>query len=183
MLFYLLSFSEVQRMLQQLDYAFDKDIMRDTLDYYLARTTHGSTLSNVVHGAVMHDIDPEFARTLYKKALVADIHDTQGGTTPEAIHLGTMVGVVNILIRRYAGVDTQSDVINFHPHLPNDINELKLNIKFRGNTFYLYITQTQFTLTVHGEEPSKPIDIAIYGKQQTIIVGDSIITPISTHAL
>ena len=45
MMFYLLSIKEVQRIFRQLGYTFDKTTFRKNVDYYMERTSHGSTLS------------------------------------------------------------------------------------------------------------------------------------------
>ena len=52
MLFYLLSADEVQAIFERLGYAFEPDSIPRTIDYYLQRTSHGSTLSRVVHSWV-----------------------------------------------------------------------------------------------------------------------------------
>lgn len=54
-----------------------EDLTR-TVDYYLAPTAHGSTLSRVAHAAALEQVDAERAWSLFPKALVADLDDTQG---------------------------------------------------------------------------------------------------------
>jgi trehalose/maltose hydrolase-like predicted phosphorylase len=65
--------------------------------YYLARTTHGSTLSRVVHAWVLSRRDRPASWRLLREALDADLADTQGGTTREGVHLGAMAATADIL--------------------------------------------------------------------------------------
>jgi len=54
MIFYLLSPAEVGELFARLGYPFDPDAdVRRNVEYYLARTCHGSTLSGVVHSWVL----------------------------------------------------------------------------------------------------------------------------------
>ncbi|MBB5156006.1 trehalose/maltose hydrolase-like predicted phosphorylase [Saccharopolyspora phatthalungensis] len=51
MLFYLLSAEELAEILTRLDYPVPS--IPDNIEYYLQRTSHGSTLSSVVHAWVL----------------------------------------------------------------------------------------------------------------------------------
>src|SRR3546814_16840411 len=81
------------RLLIQIDrvsYRVSGDYLRRTVDYYLDRTAHGSTLSRVVHASVLAQLHPGRAWELFRDALVADLDAPQGGTTPEGVHLGAL---------------------------------------------------------------------------------------------
>ena len=58
-----------------------------TIDYYLARTSDGSTLSNLVHAWVLARAHRHKALDYFVEALNSDVADIQGGTTAEGIHL------------------------------------------------------------------------------------------------
>ena len=81
MLFFLLPDQQLIEMLECLGYDFSLDHIRRNIEYYLARTSHGSTLSRVVHAALLARIDPDGAWPLFRAALTADQTDAQGGTT------------------------------------------------------------------------------------------------------
>jgi len=49
MLFYLLSADELRALLHRLGYRLTRETIKKTIEYYLARTSHGSTLSALVH--------------------------------------------------------------------------------------------------------------------------------------
>lgn len=89
----------------------------DNIRYYMQRTSHGSTLSQVVHSWVLCHSDREGSWQLFKEALHSGIDDIQGGTTPEGIHLGAMAGSVDLLQRGYTGIETRGDVLRLTPLL------------------------------------------------------------------
>ena len=80
----------VRGLAQRLGYEYGLDTARKTIDYYDARTSHGSTLSFITHAAVLAALDPESSWERFIAALESDIEDVQGGTTKEGIHLGVM---------------------------------------------------------------------------------------------
>ncbi len=53
MLLYLLSADELRTLFHRLNYPFEYETIAQDVDYYLKRTSHGSTLSRVVHSSVL----------------------------------------------------------------------------------------------------------------------------------
>ncbi len=84
MLFYLFSADELGELFSRLGYELEEDTIGRNIDYYLARTSHGSTLSKVVHAWVLIHSDRERAWQLFGEALESDLFDVQGGTTRKA---------------------------------------------------------------------------------------------------
>ena len=76
-------------------YRIDNEIISNNFDYYLSRTTHGSTLSKVVFSKVAKALGRvELAQQLWKDAIRSDFFDKQG-TTKEGIHIGVMSCIFN----------------------------------------------------------------------------------------
>jgi trehalose/maltose hydrolase-like predicted phosphorylase len=96
MLFHLLGEEGLAEILTGLGYAWNAEMAARTLDYYLARTCHGSTLSAVVHARVLARLRPGASEPLLVEALNSDVKDLQAGTTAEGIHLGAMAGVAGL---------------------------------------------------------------------------------------
>ena len=107
MLFYLLSADELRQLFARLGYPFEQDTIPKNVEYYMARTSHGSTLSKVVHAWVLVRSDRERAWQLLSEALESDLLDLQGGTTPEGVHLGAMAGAVDLVQRAFTGLETR----------------------------------------------------------------------------
>jgi alpha,alpha-trehalase len=134
MIFYLLTAREVTEIFERLGYTFDPatDFRRNAY-YYLARTSDGSTLSSVVHAWVMARLDRRRSWELFRHALRSDIHDVQGGTTHEGVHLGAMAGTVDLVQRCYAGLETHQDVLWLDPALPDELPSLHFRVHYRGH--------------------------------------------------
>jgi len=107
MLFYVLSPEELAETLERLGFphARDPELLARNFDYYEPRTSHGSTLSTLVHGRLAARLGREEpARRFFRRTLEADYADVQGGTTAEGIHLGAMAGAVLWALEEPAGL-------------------------------------------------------------------------------
>jgi alpha,alpha-trehalase len=127
MLFYLFSSEELKELFEKLGYSFEYETITKNIDYYINRTSHGSTLSRVVHSWVLTRSDRARSWKLFLQALKSDVADIQGGTTPERIHLGAMASAVDILDRAYTCLVVRNDVLWFNPFLPEEV-ALEANI-------------------------------------------------------
>jgi alpha,alpha-trehalase len=148
MLFYLLSADALSSIFERLGYPFEPAAIPRSIDYYLKRTSHGSTLSRVVHSWVLARSDRERSWKFFEDALRSDLDDTQGGTTGEGIHLGAMAGTVDVLQRCYLGTEIRDDVIWFNPLLPAEVRSLSLDIRYRQHWLNLAVADGHFTVTL-----------------------------------
>lgn len=165
MLFYLFSAEELAEIFARLGYAFDSATIPRTIDYYLRRTSNGSTLSGIVHAWVLARSCRRRSWTLFTEALRSDIDDIQGGTTPEGIHLGAMAGTVDLLQRCYVGLELRGDCLHFHPALPEGLDRLSFRLRYRKHSLDVEVTPT--TLTVASNHASAD-SITIVVDQKTI---------------
>jgi len=177
MLFYLLPEKELKRIIVQLGYKFDSDMFRRNVEYYEKRTSHGSTLSKVVHASVMDAVDRDNARDMFQQALDNDISDVQGGTTPEGIHLGAMAGTVDIVLRHYAGINTINSIITFNPCLPEDVSGLRFRLKHHNQWYRIDINQERFKLSLE-EDRAHPHTVEIMGKRMRLEPGTTLNIPL-----
>lgn len=162
MLLYLLPEDEVIRLLGQLGYPLDPATLRATIDYYFQRTSHGSTLSRVVHAWVLARTDPQRSWQLFLEALESDINDIQGGTTAEGIHAGVMAGTIDLVQRCYMGLETRGETVWFRPCLPEALSSgLAFRFQYRGNWFSVSATKQTLSVTFDsGWHPPARIGIA-----------------------
>ncbi|MBW1821879.1 MAG: beta-phosphoglucomutase, partial [Deltaproteobacteria bacterium] len=131
MMFYVLSPNEIANILKQLGYRVDDavELLKANYDYYEKRTSHGSTLSKVVHAVISsytHASDTPWE--WFMEALKSDIFDTQGGTTIEGIHCGVMAGTLDVVMKYFAGIDTSSEILKINPHIPEHWSNLAFRI-------------------------------------------------------
>jgi len=147
MLFYLFSTEELALLFERLGYDFDPSWITKNIDYYLARTSHGSTLSLVVHSWVLIRSIRPMSWKLLGRALDSDIADIQGGTTREGIHLGAMAGTVDIFQRCLTGIEVRAGILLLNPLLPEGVGELRLRIHVRGHDLHIVVEETFVEIT------------------------------------
>ncbi len=140
MLFYLLSSDELRELLERLGYDLPGEMIPRTIDYYLARTSHGSTLSSVVHTWVLARANRDRAMEFFDSVLESDIGDIQGGTTSEGIHLGAMAGSIDLVQRCLTGLETRNGRLIFTPHWPESLGSLEFPISYRGHRLTIRIS-------------------------------------------
>lgn len=140
MLFYLLSADELRELLSRLGYALPAEAIPRTIEYYIARTTNGSTLSALVHAWVLARAHREQALHHFERALRSDVADIQSGTTAEGVHLGAMAGSVDLLQRCFAGLETRHDALWFNPHWPRRFGRLEFAVEYRGQPLTVQVT-------------------------------------------
>ena len=167
MLFYLLSADELRELFDRLGYAVEPEMIPKTIDYYLARTSHGSTLSAVVHTWVLARNHREQAMQYFIEALAADIADVQGGTTPEGIHLAAMAGSVDVLQRCFAGVETRDDALWLNPYWPPELGRIEFDLVYREHPLTLRITGRSVRISAG---PGMQHPIAVHCRAQTTIL-------------
>lgn len=145
MTFYNLNKSEVDELISQLGYQLPDDYLERNLNYYLDRTSHGSTLSRVVHArlAAMTG-NKKLSWELYMDALGSDYVDIQGGTTGEGIHAGVMAGTILIALNTFAGINYRGNMLSVDPGLPESWTQMKFKLHFKGISFEFRINKTQF---------------------------------------
>jgi alpha,alpha-trehalase len=148
MLFYLFSSEELSALFERLGYPFDADTIPKNIEYYLQRTSHGSTLSRIVHSWVLARANRPGAWNLFVKALESDLLDIQGGTTAEGVHLGAMAGTVDLIQRCFTGIEMRDDVLWLNPLLPKGLRRLGLQLHYREHS--LEVTMTHQTITIRG---------------------------------
>ncbi|GJF24624.1 MULTISPECIES: glycosyl hydrolase family 65 protein [Streptomyces] len=133
MLGYLFSSAELRALFRRLGYHVDDDVWCRTVDYYLRRTSHGSTLSGLVHGLVLARARRAEAWSYVHEALEADIADIQGGTTGEGIHLGAMAGTLDLVQRGLTGLETREDALFLDPVPLPALSEYGFSLRYRGH--------------------------------------------------
>jgi trehalose/maltose hydrolase-like predicted phosphorylase len=164
MLFYLLSAEELRELLERLGYRLAPGAIPRNVNYYLKRTSHGSTLSGVVNAWVLARCDRPRSWRFFAEALGSDVHDVQGGTTAEGIHLGAMAGTVDLAQRCYTGLETREDVLWLNPSLPEELDGLDFEVRYRGHWgINLHLTPQLLRVRV-ADSDAAPIRVGVNGE-------------------
>jgi len=165
MLLFLLSRTELRGLLAGLGYQVSNEQLERTVSYYLARTSHGSTLSGVVTAWVLARYEPEEAWRFLQQALESDVADVQGGTTAEGIHLGAMAGTVDIVLRSLAGLRPRGEVLRFDPALPPQVKQVRFSVHYRGHRVDVELAEDHL-LVRSRPGPAPPIKVLV--RDQTV---------------
>ena len=170
MLLFLLSRTELRELLAGLGYEVSEEQLARTVDYYLERTSHGSTLSGVVSAWVLARYEPEEAWQFLLHALGSDVADVQGGTTAEGIHLGAMAGTVDIVLRCLAGMRARGPVLRFEPALPPKVKQLKFSVHYRGHRIDVELAEDHMRLGSR-PGPAQPIQVLVHDQTVELAPG------------
>ncbi|NUK70088.1 glycoside hydrolase family 65 protein [Streptomyces lunaelactis] len=133
MLGYLFSPGELRELFRRLGHDLDEQTWSRTVNYYLQRTSHGSTLSGLVHGWVLARVRRAGAWKFCREALEGDIADLQGGTTGEGIHLGAMAGTLDLVQRGLTGLETRAGALWLDPVPLPELSEYSFALRYRGH--------------------------------------------------
>jgi beta-phosphoglucomutase family hydrolase len=156
MTFYTLAPAEVCTILGKLGYHVSDPIrfVRDNYAYYEPRTSHGSTLSKVVHSIISSYLQggEETAWNWFAEALKSDIHDTQGGTTQEGIHCGVMAGTLDTVTRYFSGIAFSNNILSINPNFPPHWRKIETNLTFRKSWYHVVLTPSSISVTLTESE-------------------------------
>jgi trehalose/maltose hydrolase-like predicted phosphorylase len=173
MLFYLLSADELRDLLGDLGYRLEPEVIPATIEYYLSRTSHGSTLSALVHAWVLARAHRDQSLEYFKLLLESDVADVQGGTTAEGIHLAAMAGSVDLLQRCFTGLETRGGVLRFNPQWPEGLGTFTCRLRFRGHDIIVRISATLLRVSaVSGDVPE--IQVCCVDQWHTLRPGESL---------
>jgi trehalose/maltose hydrolase-like predicted phosphorylase len=161
MLFFLFPEEELRRLFERLGYEYAPDTASKNIAYYEPRTTHGSTLSFVVHAAILADLDPERAWEMFMTALESDVGDIQGGTTQEGIHMGVMAGTLDLIQRGYVGVEFRDGTLYFSPKLNDRLDGLSLPMRFRKTSVEATLKEGKLTVATQTDGSNRSIKVGV----------------------
>ncbi|MGD1173213.1 trehalose-phosphatase [Mycobacterium seoulense] len=173
MLFYLLSSDELLAMFGRLGYRFAPERIPETVDYYLARTSEGSTLSALVHSWVLTRANRHHAMKYFVQVLASDIVDIQGGTTSEGIHLAAMAGSIDLLQRCFTGLETRNDRLILSPQWPKALDPIEFPFVYRGQRVHLRVSGRAADLTSEAGN-SASIAVECRGRMQDLLPGHTV---------
>jgi len=161
MLGYLFSPAELQGLFSRLGYRLDEDTWQRTVDHYLSRTSHGSTLSGLVHGWVLARARRTEAWKFCQEALRGDIADVQGGTTGEGIHLGAMAGTLDLVQRGLTGMETRHGALWLDPVPLPELSSYGFALRYQGHWgVRLRLQRKQLEIVVPSSDGS-PIEVRL----------------------
>ncbi|WP_328494668.1 glycoside hydrolase family 65 protein [Streptomyces sp. NBC_00414] len=173
MLGYLFSPFELQELFGRLGHRLDETTWQRTVDHYLSRTSHGSTLSGLVHGWVLARARRAEAWRYCQEALRGDIADLQGGTTGEGIHLGAMAGTLDLVQRGLTGLETRQGALWLDPVPLPELSSYGFALRYQGHWgVRLRMERGSLDLTVPSSD-RLPIDVRLPDRAVSVRPGET----------
>lgn len=180
MLGYLFSPEELGGLFRRLGYHLDDGNWGATMDYYLARTSHGSTLSSLVHAWLLARAHREEAWTYCEEALTGDVADLQGGTTEEGIHLGAMAGTLDLVQSGMTGLETRDDALWLAPAPIPQLSKFGVRIRFRRHwDVELRVRARQIRIAVP-ESHHQAVRVVLEGRAHVVAPGQAVWLDLAT---
>jgi trehalose 6-phosphate phosphatase len=180
MLLYLMSGDELRDVLEGLGYALGPEQVGRTIDYYEARTSHGSTLSAVVHAWALARAHRGEALEHFLRALESDASDIQHGTTAEGIHLAAMAGSIDVLQRCFAGLEVREDALRLSPYWPRALGTLEMTLRYREHDLCIRVSAEGVRIT-SAPGVGQPIRVVVGNEAATVSHGDVAVFALVPH--
>ena len=172
MLFFLFAEEELRQLFERLGYKYTPDTARKSIAYYEPRTTHGSTLSFVVHAAILADLDPKRSWDMFTTALESDAGDIQGGTTKEGIHMGVMAGALDLIQRGYVGAEIQDSSLSFKPKPNGTLDGLSLHMRFRKVPVEITLKEDSLAVATRTDDLGRSFKVVVGDESREIEHGE-----------
>ncbi|MEU3829139.1 glycosyl hydrolase family 65 protein [Streptomyces sp. NPDC029080] len=173
MLGYLFSPPELRSLVQRLGYRLDERTWTATVDHYLHRTSHGSTLSGLVHGWILARARRAAAWSFVQEALRGDIADLQGGTTGEGIHLGAMAGTLDLVQRGLTGLETRGGALRLDPVPLPELSSYGFAIRYHGHWGVRLRLRSGLLEIAVPDSDRSPIDIRLRDRAVPVRSGET----------
>jgi kojibiose phosphorylase len=154
-----------------LPFDFSAEIIRNTLNFYEARTLHYSSLSPGVYALCAARIgDMKLAQTYFDLSLDMDLKDVKK-ESENALHTPTSGEVYTIITQGYGGVFPNGDLLEIRPHLPEDWERLQFNLTWRKTLLSFTFEKKQIVITAVG---GSPVQLAVFDNQKTLQPGQTV---------
>jgi trehalose/maltose hydrolase-like predicted phosphorylase len=171
MAWYNLGTEEVSSLLSAMGYRADRATLQPNFDYYIQRTSHGSTLSRIVHAYLANELGKsDLAWEMYMEALSSDYVDIQGGTTAEGIHAGVMGSTLLFIFQSIAGIHFRDEILSVNPALPAGWKKIRFNFAFRKKYYTFEIFRKKIAISIDALD-DQLIEMKISGKIHEIVPG------------
>lgn len=130
----------------------DTPTVQKSRRYYEAITTHDSSLSGCIYGALAaYAGEAKKAWAYFVQARDLDLKNLQGNTV-DGLHLGSLGGIWLFLLQGFAGLRLTDQGLSLRPHLPLAWQELALPYHYRGGRLDLKLSHLAAKMTWSGPD-------------------------------
>lgn len=155
-----------------LPFDFSEEIIRNTLNFYEARTLHYSSLSPGVYALCAARIgEMDLAQTYFDLSLDMDLKDVKK-ESENALHTPTSGEVYTIITQGFGGVFPNGDLLEIRPHLPEIWERLQFSLKWRKTLLSFTFERKHIVITAVG---GTPVQLAVFDNQKTLQPGQRVV--------
>jgi trehalose/maltose hydrolase-like predicted phosphorylase len=143
--------------------------LQPNLDFYLPRTVHGSSLSPAVSACLLARAGrPDEAYDLFRVALELDLHD-ETGLTASGLHLATLGGVWQAMLRGFLGVRVRAGGLELDPQLPVRWQRAAVRFGCLGRWVRIGVAPEEVVV-----ETDRPLEVALAGARAQVVDGRAV---------
>lgn len=140
--------ADVVMLLELLTGYFDSETIKKNVEFYEALTTHDSSLSQCAHAeaeALAGEMD--LAVRFFKKAMETDLREGYKDSA-DGIHAASLGGILNCILRGFAGLRSSETGICLSPHLPGHWKSMEFSVMDHGERKHIKVTKEGTEITV-----------------------------------
>ena len=144
--------ADVVMLLELLPERFDAETVKKNVEYYEALNTHDSSLSLCAHAeaeAVIGEMDK--AVGFFHQAMEIDLGMSYKDSA-EGIHAASLGGIVNCILRGFAGIKTDGNMFRFTPHLPDHWQSIRFSFMDHGRKKTAVVTNEGAAVTAEEDD-------------------------------
>ena len=149
MLAHLMPVEELMALLDHMGHPATEADLRRTIEADLERTSHDSSLSDLIYAGALARLAPETSRGMFRDALHPDEKAGHSGTE-KGVHLGAMAATLDILQRIHLGLRPAEEALIVDPTPHPHHGRLCAQVLFRNNTVRVELDRGHLSLHADG---------------------------------
>jgi kojibiose phosphorylase len=170
----LLKQPDVVMLMHVLPDEFSEAVKKANFEYYEARTLHKSSLSPAIHAIMGIEVgDSTRALQYFYRSALVDLANNQGNTA-EGIHIASAGGTWQILVCGFGGFRVRHQQMTFNPWLPDEWQEIRFRLRWRGNAVQVAVGHTEATFTL--DAPDGVTEQIVVGAEKVTLVSNTPVT-------
>ncbi|WP_136684229.1 glycosyl hydrolase family 65 protein [Falsirhodobacter xinxiangensis] len=162
MLGHLFTPDELSDLLAAMGHPAPPDILRRTIEADLDRTSHDSSLSDLIYAGALARLAPDHAWRIFRGALHPDDAETGHSGTEKGIHLGAMAASIDIVQRIFLGLRPGEQALIVDPAPQSHLSRISAHVLFRSNA--VAVTLDHGRITIHADDGNHgPVPLLVRG--------------------
>ena len=127
---------------------FDEETLRRHFEFYEPMTVHESSLSPCVHSILASRLGMmDKAMEMYLRTARLDLDD-YNNDTEDGLHITSMAGTWMSVVKGFAGLTIQNDMLHLAPVLPAQWEGLEFRVRFRNRLLAVSIAHQHVEVNI-----------------------------------